>query len=231
MSRDRPLRLVTACEPAGVGFEARAPPYRDEQAGSSRGRLRLGLLPGAVRLRRWRCNVGCLSSLRHLRQKAVFLALLLGDAPGLLLAEKGRSCPLLARRRVHVRGALGLRTCGESRAGACLPRGRRACCVTAGFGRSLGLSVLKTCRFALGPKNVHQPWPLALNFWNPTRAPLLGSTHSTRPVLHTVHNARRSTERAQHAGVRRPRSLWTRQRRARNVSDAVVTARWRKQRR
>ena len=66
-------------------------------------------------MRRWRCNVGCLSSLRHFRQEAVFLALLLGDASGLLLAEEGRSCPLLSRRRVHVRGAIGLRTCGAGR--------------------------------------------------------------------------------------------------------------------
>ena len=61
-------------------------------------------------MRRWRCNVGCLSSLRHFRQEAVFLALLLGDAPGLLLAEESRSCPLLARRHFHVCGALVLCT-------------------------------------------------------------------------------------------------------------------------
>ena len=102
MSRDRPMRLVTAYVPAGVGFEARAPPYRDGHTGSSRGGLRLALFPRAVRLRKWRCNVGCISSLCHLCQEAVFLALFLGDAPGLLLAEESRSCTLLAWRRVHV---------------------------------------------------------------------------------------------------------------------------------
>ena len=113
MSRDRPMRLVTVYVPAGVvGFEALAPHYRDGSACSSRGRLRLALFPGAVRLRRWRCKVIGHSSLRHLRQEALFLALLLGDAPGLLLAEESRSCPRLARRRVHVRCALGLRKGG-----------------------------------------------------------------------------------------------------------------------
>ena len=116
MSRDRPMRLVTAYVPAGVvGFEARAHPYRDGQAGSSRRGLRLALLPGVVRLRIWWCNGGCLGRLCHLRQEAFFLALLLGDAPGLLLAEESRSCPLLARRSFHVCGALVLRSlCGEA---------------------------------------------------------------------------------------------------------------------
>ena len=46
-------------------------------------------------------------------------------------------------------------------------------------GRSVGFTVtscyahskFKTCRFALGPKNVHQPWPLALNFFKVEQNP------------------------------------------------------------
>ena len=125
MSRDRPMRLVTAYVPAGVvGFEALAPHYRDGSACSSRGRLRLALFPGDVRLRRWRYKVIGRSSLRHLRQEAFFLALLLGNAPGLLLAEESRSCPRLARRRFHVCGALVLRT-------SCVRIGARARSVAA----------------------------------------------------------------------------------------------------
>ena len=33
------------------------------------------------------------------------------------------------------------------------------------FGLTVCAAVLKTGRFVLGPKNVHHPWPLALNLF------------------------------------------------------------------
>ena len=46
-------------------------------------------------------------------------------------------------------------------------------------GRFARTQKLKTCRFALGPKNVHQPWPLDLySFWR-TIVFCVGSVHPT----------------------------------------------------